>query len=164
MPVAKKENFQSRDPLWIIIISVILASVLMVYPVSYEMSAWRPAFMLLVMFFWVMCQPAWCGVWFALILGAFTDLLMEMPLGANAMCFVLIAFFARYFTREKRIMTESNLWIIFGLAVLFYLVFMWAVLLLSDESVLIMRHWKPFISTVLSWPIVYFGLKKWRAV
>ena len=48
MALAKKENFQSRDPLIAIVISVILASVFMVYPVSYFLSGWRPMFMLLV--------------------------------------------------------------------------------------------------------------------
>ncbi len=65
MALAKKENFQSRDPLIAIVISVVIGSVLMVYPVSYFLSGWRPTFMLLIMLFWVMCQPAWCGVWFA---------------------------------------------------------------------------------------------------
>lgn len=164
MPLAKKENFQSRDPLWAIIFSVVIASVLMVYPVPYEISAWRPTVMLLVMLFWVMCQPAWCGVWFAFILGMFTDLLIETPLGINALCFVLIAFFARYFTRDKRIMTENNLWVICTVAVAVYLLLMWLLLIMLGEEVAIVRHWTPWLSSIVMWFVVYYGLKKWRAV
>ncbi|GAA5008485.1 hypothetical protein GCM10023206_15050 [Acinetobacter puyangensis] len=164
MQLAKKENFQSKDPLWAIIFSIVIASVLMVYPLSYELSAWRPAFMLLVMLFWVLCQPAWCGVWFAFVLGMVTDLLMEMPLGANAMSFVILAFSVRYFTRDKRVMTESNLWAICALSVVAYLLQTWLILIMSGEYVSIIRHWTPLLSSILIWPLVYFGLKKWRAV
>lgn len=164
MQLAKKENFQSRDPLWAIIISVIFASVIMVYPISYEMAAWRPAFMLLIMLFWIMCQPAWCGVWFAFTLGIFSDLLMEVPLGANALCFVSISFIVRYLTRDKRIMTEMNLWVICGLVTVAYLLFLWLIIVMLGEDIAIIRHWKPLISSILIWPLIYYGLKKWRAV
>lgn len=164
MPLAKKENFNSRDPLWAIIISVVMASVVMVYPVSYGSSGWRPAFMLLVMLFWVMCQPAWCGVWFALALGMFTDLVLELPLGLNAISYITIAFFARYLTREKRIMTIVNLWMITAIAVTFHLLFMWLLLVMSGDEVAIIRHWQPWLTSILFWPFIYYGLKKWRAV
>lgn len=164
MALAKKENFQSRDPLIAIVLSVILASVFMVYPVSYFLSGWRPAFMLLIMLFWVMCQPAWCGVWFAFLVGIFTDLLMEYPLGLNAMSFVLIAFFARFFTRERRIMTQTNLWMIAIIAIAFHLLLMWLLLVMAGNEMGILRHWQALLSSVLIWPVVYWSLKKWRAV
>ena len=164
MPIAKKQTFEPRDPLWAIVISIVFASVLMVYPVSYDLSAWRPVFMLLVMLFWVMCQPAWCGVWFAFALGLFSDLLMQLPLGFSALSFISIAFSARYFTRNKRIMTFANLWTIAGFAITFHLLFIWLLLIMSGEDVLIIRHWQPIIVSILIWPLVYSGLKKWRAV
>ena len=164
MPIAKKQSFEQRDPLWAIIFSIVIASVLMVYPVSYELSAWRPVFMLLIMLFWVMCQPAWCGVWFAFALGLFSDLLMELPLGLSALSFISIAFTARYFTRNKRIMTFSNLWAISSIAVIWHLLLLWLLLIMSGEDVHIIRHWKPIIISILLWPLVYQGLKKWRAV
>ena len=164
MALAKKENFQSRDPLIAIVISVVIGSVLMVYPVSYFLSGWRPTFMLLIMLFWVMCQPAWCGVWFAFMVGIFTDLLMEYPLGLNAMSFVLIAFFARFFTRERRIMTQTNLWMIAIIAIAFHLLLMWLLLVMSGNEMGILRHWQALLGSALIWPVVYWSLKKWRAV
>ncbi|KAA8732710.1 rod shape-determining protein MreD [Acinetobacter qingfengensis] len=163
MQLAKKENFQSKDPLWAIIFSVMLASVLMIYPLPYDLSAWRPSIMLLVMLFWIMCQPAWCGVWFAFVLGIFTDLLMEMPLGVNALCFISIAFVSRYLTREKRIMTVANLWLIAYMVEVAYLLFLWLILVMSGEEIAVIRHWSPLLSSILIWPVIYYGLKKWRA-
>ncbi|MFC3903580.1 rod shape-determining protein MreD [Acinetobacter marinus] len=164
MQLAKKENFQSRDPLVAIIISVVIASVFTVYPVSYFLSGWRPSVMLLVMLFWVMCQPAWCGVWFAFIVGIFTDLLMENPLGVNALSFVMIAFFARYFTRDKRIMTQANLWVIAVIAIVFHLLMLWLLLVMAGNEIGLIRHWQALLSSAILWPVVYWGLKKWRAV
>jgi rod shape-determining protein MreD len=74
MPIAKLRAAKQRDPLFPIIFSVIIASVLMVYPLSYALSGWRPLFMMMVMLFWVLCQPTWSGIWFAFAVGIFTDL------------------------------------------------------------------------------------------
>ena len=120
MLIAKLRSEKNRDPLIAIVISVIICSVLIVYPLSYAVSGARPLFMLLVVLFWVMCQPTWCGIWFAFGTGIFTDLLVDAPLGMNAFSFVVITFVARFLTRERRILTFGNLWVISFLAVLLY--------------------------------------------
>ena len=48
MPIAKLKREKRKDPLWGIILSVIVGSVLMVYPLSYDISGWRPLFMLML--------------------------------------------------------------------------------------------------------------------
>ena len=118
MLIAKLRSEKNRDPLIAIVLSVIICSVLIVYPLSYAVSGARPLFMLLVVLFWVMCQPTWCGIWFAFGTGIFTDLLVDAPLGMNAFSFVVITFVARFLTRERRILTFGNLWAISFLAVL----------------------------------------------
>ena len=99
MLIAKLRSEKNRDPLIAIIVSVIICSILIVYPLSYAVSGARPLFMLLVMLFWVMCQPTWCGIWFAFGTGIFADLLVDAPLGMNALSFVIITFVARFLTR-----------------------------------------------------------------
>ena len=79
MPIAKLKYEKRKDPLIIIIISIVISSILMIYPLSYDVSGWRPLVMLMVMLFWVLCQPTWCGVWFAFATGLWTDLLIESP-------------------------------------------------------------------------------------
>ncbi|EOY3905436.1 rod shape-determining protein MreD, partial [Acinetobacter baumannii] len=53
MPIAKLKREKRKDPLWGIILSIIVGSVLMIYPLSYDISGWRPLFMLMIMLFWV---------------------------------------------------------------------------------------------------------------
>ena len=85
MLIAKKlpSEKQRKDPLWIIVVSIIIGSILVVYPMSYALAGWRPLYMFLIMLFWVLCQPTWCGIWFAFTMGLFTDLLLDAPLGMN---------------------------------------------------------------------------------
>ena len=162
MLAAKLNQKTPRDPLFAIILSVIFASVLLVYPLSYEISGWRPLAMLLVMLFWVLCQPTWCGIWFAFGTGLFTDLLIGTPLGMNALSFVLITFTARFLTRERRILTFSNLWIISTLAVLAHLIVVWLGQVMSGVHFSFARHWQPLLTSILFWPVIYCLLKKWR--
>ena len=162
MPIAKLSRPAHRDPLAAIVISVILASVLMVYPLSYALSGWRPLFMMLVMLFWVLCQPTWCGVWFAFGTGIFVDLLVDAPLGMNALSFVLLAFIARFLTRERRVLTFGNLWAIASIAVLAHLFFAWMAQVMSGVHFSLARHWQPLLTSVLAWPVIYYMLKKWR--
>jgi rod shape-determining protein MreD len=162
MLIAKLRSQQNRDPLITIIVSVIVCSILMVYPLSYAISGARPLFMLLVMLFWVMCQPTWCGIWFAFGTGLFADLLIDAPLGMNALSFVIITFVARFLTRERRILTFANLWIISFLAVLAHLFMTWMAQIMGGVQFSIARHWQPLLSSILIFPVIYFLLKKWR--
>ena len=156
------ETSGTRDPLLMIVISLLLASVLTVYPVAYDWAAWRPLFMLLVMMFWLVYQPKWCGVWFAFGIGLSCDLLLDYQLGQHGLSFVLIAFFLRYLTRERRVLQPLLMWA-FVLAMSFlHVLLMFILQKLFGEGVLL-SHWLPWLSTALCWPLVYGLLKRWRA-
>ena len=164
MLIAKKlpSEKQRKDPIFVIVLSVIICSVLVVYPMSYAFAGWRPLYMLMIMLFWVLCQPTWCGVWFAFLIGLFTDLLLDAPLGMNALSYVLIAFLTRYFIRERRVLTFSNLWVISMFAILAHLVFTLMAQVMIGIHFSIARHWQPLVSSILCWPILYYVLKRWR--
>ncbi|MBF7683341.1 rod shape-determining protein MreD [Acinetobacter sp. B5B] len=162
MLIAKYKPLKRKDPLLLIILTVMISSVLTIYPLSYDFSAWRPFVLMLVMLFWVLCQPTWCGVWFAFGVGVFYDLLIDAPLGQNASAFVLIAFIARYLIREKRILTFLNLWLISILATIAYVIFIWILHTLGGVDYPLMRRWPPLVSSILCWPFIYYILKKWR--
>ena len=153
---------QGKDPLLIIVISVLICSVLVVYPLSYNVASWRPLIMLMVTLFWVLCQPKWCGVWFAFSIGLFTDLLLDAPLGLNALSYVLLTFSIRYFVRERRVMTFSNTWMIAGLGLLGHLLFILFSQVIAGMQFSITRHWLPLLSSVMLWPVLYYCLRKWR--
>ena len=164
MLTAKKlsSNHQHKDPLFIMIVSIVISSIVVVYPLSYATAGWRPLFMLMVTLFWVLCQPTWCGVWFAFAMGIFTDLLFDAPLGLNALSYVLISFMTRYFMRERRVLTFSNIWIISSLAIVVHLLFMFMAQVMLGVHFSIARHWQSLLTSILFWPLLYSLLKKWR--
>lgn len=151
-----------KDPFFIIIISMIIASVLTVYPLPYEIAGWRPHFMLILTLFWVMCQPSWCGVWFAFTMGIFTDLLLGMPLGANALCFVILSFSARLLTREFAYIPFLFLWLMSGLTTLIYTFVIWLGLIATDTTFITARHWQPLLTSIVIFPLFFWLLKRWR--
>ena len=148
MPIARLSFEKRKDPLWMIITSIIIGSVLLVYPIAYEASGWRPSIMLMIMLFWILYQPIWCGVWFAFAMGIFTDLLLDAPLGLNALSFVL--------------MTFANSWVIAVIAIVAHLTFLWISQTISGIHFSIARHWQPLVTSIFAWPIVYYCLHKWR--
>lgn len=162
MPLARLKSKSHQDPLFAIIVSVIVASVLIVYPLSYGLSAWRPEYMLLLVMFWVLCQPTWCGVWFAFAMGMFVDLLVGSPLGLNALSFVIVSFVARFFIREKRILTFLHIWVIVSLATLAHLLLQWLMQVMGGIDFALARHWQPLPTTIAVFPLVYYVLKRWR--
>ncbi|TCM65218.1 rod shape-determining protein MreD [Acinetobacter calcoaceticus] len=164
MLIAKKlpSNQQRKDPFVIIVISIVIASVLTVYPLSYPIAAWRPLFLLLVVLYWTLCQPTWCGVWFAFSIGLYTDLLLDAPLGMNALSYVLVIFITRYFIRERRVLTFSNLWMISVFAILGHLLFILIGQVMANINFSITRHWQPLLTSVLFWPVLYYMLRRWR--
>ena len=153
---------QSRDPLLAIILSIIIASILTIYPLSYTVSGWRPTVMFLVMLYWMLCQPNWCGVWFAFGVGIFSDLLLDAPLGLNALSFVVISFVIRYYTQDRRIMNFWNLWLVSSIALLVYLLWMWLCMSVANIQFSSVRHWQPLMTSILLWPILFYSLRKWR--
>jgi rod shape-determining protein MreD len=152
----------NKDPLIAIIVSVIIASVLIVYPLSYDASGWRPEYMLLVVMFWVLCQPTWCGVWFAFAMGMFLDLLVGSPLGLNALSFVIITFVTRFLIREKRILTFLHIWIIVSLSSVVHLLLQWLMQVMGGLDFALARHWQSLPMTIFVFPIIYAVLKRWR--
>ena len=162
MPIAKLNYMKRKDPLWMIILSIVIGSILMVYPMAYDTAGWRPSIMLMIMLFWVLYQPVWCGVWFAFAVGIFVDLLLDAPLGLNALSFVLLSFAIRYFIRERRILTFGNSWVIAVIAIVAHLAFFWVSQTISGVHFSITRHWQPMLTSVLAWPLVYYCLHKWR--
>lgn len=161
-----KRDLSSRDrsnePLMAIIVSIIISSILMVYPLPYDAASWRPQFFLLIMLFWVLCQPAWCGIWFAFSLGLAVDFMVDAILGQYALSFIIIAFLARYFTRNQRILTFSNLWIIAAVAIFLHLLIQFFFQKMANIQFPIIKHWRPLWSSIALWPIIYMLLRRWR--
>ncbi|MEY4517359.1 MAG: hypothetical protein RL180_1705 [Pseudomonadota bacterium] len=152
---------QPQDPLWGIILSIMVASVCTVYPIPYDVVGLRPLLMFMVMLFWVLCQPVWCGMWFAFGMGMACDLMLDSPLGQHAFSFVLLAFAARYVAQNRRILTFLNLWVIALVACFLHLLVLFVLQKITGLD-LSLAHWRPWLPSVFLWPLLVYLLRRWR--
>ncbi len=144
-------------------ISIVIGSVLIAYPVSPAWNVWRPEFMLLLVLYWVMNQPKWCGVWFAFLVGITTDLLLDSHLGLHGFAYVLLMFSARFLTINRRVLTYFSLWIIASIVVFMDLVLSFLYQRMMG-NVVQLWFWSPLIPSILMWPVICFFLKRWRTI
>jgi rod shape-determining protein MreD len=115
--------------------------------------------MLMVMLFWVLCQPTWCGVWFAFV-WVFLPIYCLMHLWFKCAEFCRDYFWARYFIRERRVSLLEFMDYCdscdFGLVI-----FVWVTQVMAGINYPVMRHWQPLISSVLL-GLCLLLFKKWR--
>ena len=153
---------QPADPLWVIVLSLVLATALTVYPIPYDWSNWRPLWLVAVALYWVLYQPAWCGIWFAFAVGLCADLLMDLQLGGQSFALVLVVFVLRTLIQNRRVMTFWNGWVLTGVSVGAFLLLNLVMQNLMGRQ-LLLGYWVSGATTLLVWPLLYGGLRRWRA-
>jgi rod shape-determining protein MreD len=79
--------------------SIVLALVLSILPMPDWASAWRPAWLLLVLCYWCLALPERCGLATAWLSGLVLDVLQSTLLGQSAFTMTLVAYVV---TREHR--------------------------------------------------------------
>ena len=72
-------------------LTLILAVVLTLMPLSGDWIVWKPNFLLLVVMAWVMRWPNGVGIFFAASVGLFADFLLRMSPGHSMIVFALCA-------------------------------------------------------------------------
>ena len=70
-----------------LIISILLASVLQLVPVSGYLIVLKPDFLLLVVIGWIIFRPSQWGIGFAAFTGLLADLIFRAPIGVHVLLF-----------------------------------------------------------------------------
>ena len=70
-----------------LIISILLASVLQLVPVSGYLIVLKPNFLLLVVIGWIIFRPSQWGIGFAAFTGLLADLIFRAPIGVHVLLF-----------------------------------------------------------------------------
>ena len=91
---------------WVVLMSLLVAMLLAVshLPESWPdwLGWWRPSWILLVLFFWVMELPERIGLVASWVLGVLVDALLHQPLGLNGFLFAATTYIAwRFFERLR---------------------------------------------------------------
>ncbi len=88
-----------------IIITLILAMILTILPLPHWAVSFRPAWLLLVVLYWVIVLPHRVGIIIAWMSGLLLDSLQGTLLGENAICFAILAYIALKFHRHIRLLS-----------------------------------------------------------
>lgn len=121
-------------------------------------SGWfKPEFVLLVLLYWVLKAPHWCGLMTAWLLGVTMDIASGMLLGLNALAFTLTAFLAMFYQRRLILFTPLQQSGYIFLLILFNHV------LASGLQLLMGYHYQPefFLSTVISLLVWHLAHSLW---
>src|SRR5688572_21347336 len=83
----------SSISLWTLMgFSFLLALVLSVFPLPYELRWWRPEFVLVVVIYWMLFMPLNISLVFICLMGIFQDLLESVPFGQHSLGLILVSY------------------------------------------------------------------------
>ena len=142
--------------------SLLVAVLLTTVPMPDWAAVWRPSWVALVLVYWCMATPEYCGVVVAWVMGVLLDVLLGTLLGQHALALVVVAFLALKLHQQVRVMP---LWqqavTVFGLVFLHRAVLLW---INGIQGMPVMAHayWASPLVSMLLWPWVYVVLRDVR--
>lgn len=142
------------------IISFLLASILSIYPLTSHIAIFRPMWLVMVLVFWLIFQPALVGVILAFFIGLCIDLLTGSRLGQQALCAVVVAFFAKFVSGYIKQLSSGLVWILASICLLIYQVSL-IILHFFTQGILAPELLVAVITSVLLWPLLVAILIKY---
>jgi rod shape-determining protein MreD len=151
---------------WLILLTVAAAMVLAVVHVPETWPQWlgwlRPAWVAMVIFYWVMELPHRIGLIAAWMIGALVDVLQADPLGLNGVILAAITYVAwRFYERLRMYSVVQQCGVVF-LLVLGAEITRALVLSLADDRALSWGLFGPPLVSLVLWPFVALALGRLR--
>ena len=151
---------------WLILLTIAAAMVMAIVHLPETWPQWlgwlRPAWIALVVFYWVLELPHRLGLISAWVVGLFVDVLQADPLGLNGILLAGITYVGWRFYERLRMYS-----VVQQCSVVFLLVLGSDLIRLSVQNLAADRIWSwgvlaPALASMLLWPFVYLGLERLR--
>ncbi len=145
----------SVQTFWLIVISLMVALALSVWPLPLELRWWRPDWVLLLVVFWVLATPQHFGLVSAWLCGLSLDIVRGTTLGENAFALVIVAHAIALNYQKMRM--DSGLQqsaVIFVLVCFHQFVSMWALGLQGVAYEFTLHFLLTALTTALVWPFL----------
>lgn len=143
----------------VIVLSSIIASSLIVYPLSPSMATLRPMVMIMVLIFWLLFQPRYVGIFSAFTIGLIADLLMDTHLGQQAFSAVIVALVIKVTSIYIRQLNTISAWIVASLGLFVFQASLW-MLQMFVQNVFVAQSVYSLLMSIISWPLVLLTLRK----
>jgi len=155
-------NESLRSGRFLVTASFVMALVLTALPVPDWASAWRPAWVALVLIYWCMAVPGRIGVvvgWFS---GLFLDVLTGTLLGQHALALGVVAYITHKSYRRVRVLPPWHQAItVFGLVLIYQILILW-ITGIQGNPVAASAYWASPLVSMLLWPWVFVVLRDVR--
>lgn len=143
-----------------LILSLVLAILLQVYPLSGTAAYWRPDFLFLVMFYWLRQYPFQLGLGFAWLVGLVGDVAYGDIVGRTALAFCLSAYLLHLL--QQRILnyrTLHEVWLLVPLVMISQTIVLTVNVILGRGVI-----WNSLLFTALTsalvWPLLKIVLTR----
>ena len=134
-------------------ISFVLASVLSIYPLSASIALFRPMWLVMVLVFWLIFQPARMGVILAFFIGLGVDLLTDSRLGQQALCAVIVAFFVKFISGYLKQLSLGLVWLLASACLLLYQISL-VILHFFTQAVFVPELFVAVFTSIFVWPLL----------
>lgn len=136
------------------VMSLVVASMLNVYPLGYTLASIRPMFMAMVLIFWVMYRSTMLGVWPVFLVGLICDLLLSTHLGHQAFSMVLAAFVLRVLLLRARELSLVQAWALASVGLCVFQVSLW-ILQAFVYTKFIWLGFGSLVSSIVLFPLIW---------
>ena len=112
-PAAADSMFGSWSQALAVMLSLLLALLVAIYPLSPQWSVYRPELLCLIVIYWVLHSPHQFGVGIAWFVGLVQDVIEDSVWGAHAIALALVAYVCLMSYRRLRsyAVTQQAFWI-----------------------------------------------------
>ena len=152
-------SMQRANAHWVVWITLMLAALLSILPLPIWLSLGRPAWVPMVMLYWILALPDRFGLLFAFAIGVCLDVFLGTLFGLSAMGMVLVAFIAIGLHRRLRMFPVwQQAFMIFVIIGCYQLMILW-VRSAFGRAAPSLWYLLPSVTSALIWPWLMAGLR-----
>ena len=152
-----------RTPHWgLISYTFLIAFFLMLLPLPNALNFFKPAWPLLVFFYWSLLWPAQLNVGSAWLIGFTIDILNGTLLGEHALAFTVAVYLvlSRYSQIRMSPILQQAMWVF--ATVLMYQAVLFCVQTLLNAPPVSLLYWLPTLTSMIIWPWVVSVIDHYR--
>ena len=143
----------------IIYSTFLLALIGAIYPLPIFLNAFRPDWMVLIIFYWVLALPHRISVVHGFVLGLLLDLLLGSTLGMHALLFSLLAYFVTIGYQRIRYFSLVQTTLLVGFFILLTKLSLYWLASSLQEIVLHKHYFWSILTSMLIWPWFFFLMR-----
>ena len=136
----------------LISLTFLVGMMLVILPLPQWLVWYRPAWVFMILLFWIITVPHQVGIVVAFTVGLLLDLLTGTILGQHAFVLTLLAYFFVRFQAQIRSLPAWQQLIVVFVSTLSYLAIQYWIMAISGFSLSTGKYWLPIITTPLLWP------------